>query len=155
MYSHNRNYNNNRNDSKKEWHKNNNKQNDYPKNLKVDVPVSCYGITIDGKEYDGTSFIDLMEDLQDNNTFSKISIPVYMKASYTNNNPDAKWNTVVGYLKDFSSDTGNATCVIFNKSTKYFEKIADPTIVPRVVIKQGKCTCIIGLDIVDQSDIRN
>ena len=139
---------------KKDWRKRTTHQpNGLPKNLRVEIPVSCYGITKNGKEYDGTSFIDLMEDLQNNSTFSKISIPVYMPASYVNDNPEAKWNTIIGYIKEFS-ETGDATIVVYAKSIKVFQKIADPIIVPRVAIKDGVCTCIIGLDIIDRNDIK-
>lgn len=139
---------------KKDWRKRTTHQpNGLPKNLRVEIPVSCYGITMDGKEYDGTSFIDLMDDLQKNDTFNKISIPVYMKASYATGDASAKWNTVVGYIKGFD-DMCNATIVIYTKSIKIFQKLADPVIIPRVVIKQGKCVCIVGLDIADNNDIK-
>lgn len=126
--------------------------NGLPKNERIDIPVSCYGITMDGKEYEGASFIDMMNDLQNNNVFNKISIPVYTKASYATDNPTAKWNTVLGYIKGFNDD-GTATCVIYAKSIKIFHKIEDAIIVPRVTIKDGKCVCIIGLDIVSTNDI--
>ena len=138
---------------KKDWRKRTTHQpNGLPKNLRIEIPVSCYGVTMDGKEYDGTSLISLMENLQENNTFNKISIPVYMRASYATGNADAKWNTVVGYIKGFD-DMCNATIVIYTKSIKVYQKIADPIVVPRVVIKQGECVCIIGLDIVDRNEI--
>lgn len=139
---------------KKDWRKRTTHQpNGLPKNLRVEIPVSCYGLTLDGKEYDGTTFIDLMENLQANETFSKISIPVNMKASYATGNPDAKWNTIVGYMKNFD-EMGNATVIIYTKSIKIFQKIEHPVIVPRVAIKNGACVCIIGLDIVEESDIK-
>ena len=153
MYKENSNKNFNK-EPKKDWRKRTTHQpNGLPKNLRVEIPVSCYGLTLDGKEYDGTSFMDMMENLQANDTFSKISIPVYMKASYATDNPDAKWNTVVGYIKDFN-DMGNATIIIYTKSIKIFQKIENPIIVPRVAIKQGVCQLIIGLDIVDESEIK-
>ena len=75
MYKDNSNKNFNK-EPKKDWRKRTTHQpNGLPKNLRVEIPVSCYGITMDGKEYDGTTFIDLMENLQANDTFSKISIP--------------------------------------------------------------------------------
>ena len=146
--------NNNQGGPKKDWRKRTTHQpNGLPKNLRVEIPVSCYGITMDGKEYDGTTFIDLMDDLQYNDTFTKISIPVYTKASYATDDPKSKWNTVIGYIKGFNED-GNAICVIYAKSIKVFNKIEDAIIVPRVAIKQGKCVCIIGLDIVSKNDIK-
>lgn len=139
---------------KKDWRRRTTHQpNGLPKNLRVEVPVSCYGITIDGKEYDGTTFIDMMDELQANGTFSKISIPIYTKASYATGNPEARWNTVIGYLKEFN-DNGDATVIIYTKSIKVFQGIEDPIIVPRVAIKQGVCTCIIALDVVSKNDIK-
>lgn len=150
----NNNYRNDNREPKKDYRRRTTHQpNGLPKNLRVSIPVSCYGITNNGKEYDGTSFIDLMEDLQDNNTFSKISIPVYMPASYTTDKPNARWNTVIGYIKEFS-DTGDATIVVYAKSINVFKKIEDPIIVPRVAIKDGMCVCIIGLDVIDRKDIK-
>lgn len=147
------NYHENR-EPKKDWRKRTTHQpNGLPKNERVEIPVSCYGITMDGKDYDGVSFIELMEDLQKNDVFSKISIPVYMKGSYANDDPKAKWNTIIGYMKEFNED-GIAVCIIYTKSIKVFHKIENPIIVPRVAIKQGKCQCIIGLDIVDENDIK-
>lgn len=154
MYKDNSNKNFNNKEPKKDLRKRTTHQpNGLPKNLRVEVPVSCYSITLDGKEYDGTSFIDLMDDLQANDTFNKISIPVYMKAVYATGNPEAKWNTNIGYIKGFD-EIGNATIVVYTKSIKIFQKIEHPIIVPRVVIKQGKCVCIIGLDIVEESEIK-
>ena len=153
MYKDNSNKNFNK-EPKKDWRKRTTHQpNGLPKNLRVEIPVSCYGITMDGKEYDGTTFIDLMENLQANDTFSKISIPVSMKASYATDNPEAKWNTIVGYIKNFD-EVGNATIIIYTKSIKIFKKIEHPVIVPRVAIKNGECVCIIGLDIVEEDDIK-
>ena len=149
MYKDNSNKNFNK-DHKKDWRK---KPNNLPKNITVEIPVSCYGITLDGKEYNGATFIDMMEDLQNNDTFSKISIPINMKASYTTGNPEARWNIVVGHIRSFD-EMGNATVVIHAKSIKFFENIQNPIIVPRVAIKQGACVCIIGLDIVEESDIK-
>lgn len=123
------------------------------KNLRVEIPV-CYGITKNGIDYDGVSFISMMEDLQANNTFSKISIPVYIPASYINDSPEAKWNVVVGYIKDFDPDTGNAVIIIYAKSVKGYQKLSNPIIVPRVALKDDKVTCIIALDIVEESDIK-
>lgn len=144
----------NNKEPKKDWRKRTTHQpNGLPKNERVEIPISCYGITMDGKEYDGTSFIDIMDDLQNSEVFSKISIPVYTKASYATNNPTAKWNTVIGYIKEFTP-AGDGVCIIYAKSIKIFHKIEDPIIVPRVAIKNGKCVCIIGLDIVSRNDIK-
>lgn len=124
------------------------------KNMRVEIPVSCYGITKNGIDYDGVSFIEMMQDLQHNDTFSKISIPVYIPASYVNDNPEAKWNVVVGYIKDFNIDTCDATIIIYAKSIKGYQKLEKPIVVPRVALKDDKVTCIIGLDIVEESDIK-
>lgn len=138
---------------KKDWRRRTTHQsNGLPKNERIQIPVSCYGITLDGKEYDGASFISLMERLQENDVFNTISIPVYTKASIATGNENAKWNTVIGYIKEFT-DTGDAVCVIYAKSIKIYHKIENPIMIPRVAIKQGRCVCIIGLDIVDKSDI--
>ena len=127
---------------------------DAPKNMTVEIPVSCYGITMDGKEYNGISFMNMMESLQNNNTFTKISIPVYTKASYANDNPESKWNIIIGYIKNFDTENGTATCVIYSKSIKTYEKIKNAIIIPRVAIKQGECVCILGLDIANEKDIK-
>lgn len=144
----------NNKEPKKDWRKRTTHQpNGLPKNERVEVPISCYGITMDGKEYDGTSFIDIMDELQNTGVFSKISIPIYTKASYATNNPTAKWNTIIGYIKEFTP-VGDSVCIIYSKSIKIFHKIEDPIIVPRVAIKGGKCICIIGLDVVSRKDIK-
>lgn len=138
---------------KKDWRRRTTHQpNGLPKNLRVEIPVSRYGITMNNKEYDGTTFIDLIEELQRNGTFHKISIPIYTKASYIVDDPTARWNSIIGYIKEFK-DTGDAECAIYTKSIKVFKKIEDPIIVPRVVIKDGACTCIIGLDVISKKDI--
>lgn len=129
-------------------------KNGLPKNMHVEIPVSCYRITKNGIDYNGVSFISMMEDLQANNTFSKISIPVYIPASYVNEDPTAKWNIVVGYIKGFNPDTGDATIIIYAKSIKNYQKLTQPIIVPRVALKDSEVTCIIGLDIIEESDIK-
>lgn len=144
---------NNSREPKKDWRRRTTHQtNGLPKNERVEIPVSCYGITANGREYDGTTFIDLMEDLQNNDTFSKISIPVYINAKYITDDPKARFNTVIGYIKEFNTDTGDAVCIIYDKSIKVFHKIEDAIVVPRVAIKDGKCSCIIALDIVSKKD---
>lgn len=156
MYQKNNDYNkNNRDGGKREFRPKRAPRNtDLPKNLAVTIPFNCYGITLDGREYDGSSLLDIMESLQNNDTFGKISIPVYMKASYTSNNPEARWNTVVGYIKSFNPDICEADCIIYAKSIDAYNKLTNPVIVPRVTIKQGKCVLLIGIDIVDESDIK-
>ena len=129
--------------------------NGLPKNLRVEIPVSCYGFTMDGKDYDGTSFIDLMEDLQSNDTFNKISIPIYTKIEVTNKTgKTVHRNQVIGYIREFNTDTGMAVCIIYAKNISLYESIVSPMVVPRVAIKEGKCICIIGLDVVAEVDAK-
>ncbi len=151
-------YNNNRDnrdyEPKKDWRRRTTHQaNGLPKNLRAELEVSCYGMTLDGKDYDGTSFIDLMEDLQSHDTFSKISIPIYIRIPMADK-PGKFKHIVVGFLKEFNTETGMAICTIYARSTKLYGEVEDPIILPRVAIKDGKCSCIIGLDAISRSEIK-
>ena len=133
---------------KKDWRRRTTHQkNGLPKNLRVEIPVSIYGITLDGKDYEGSSFISIMEDLQANDVFNKVSIPVY--AQITVREGKTIWHKVIGYIKEFN-EMGTAVCVIYAKDIKSYNAIEDPVVVPRVAIKDGQCNCIIGLDIVPE-----
>lgn len=134
---------------KKDWRKRTTHQkNGLPKNLRVEIPVSIYGMTLDGKDYDGSTFIEIMENLQANDVFNKISIPVY--AQITVREGKTLWHKVIGYIKEFN-EMGSAVCVIYAKDIKAFNEIESPVIVPRVAIKDNKCSCVIGLDIVPEN----
>lgn len=148
--------NNSSREPKKDWRKRTTHQpNGLPKNLRVEVPVSCYGTTMDGKTYEASSLFDVLEDLQKNDTFAKVSIPVYISAKYIHDDKAAaKYKTIIGYVKDFDPDTATMVCVIYTKSIKLYQKIQEAIVSPRVAIKNDRCSCIIGFDIVEREEIK-
>lgn len=139
---------------KKDWRRRTTHQkNGLKKNLAVEVPVSCMGVTKDGKYFSGISFINIMDQLQIHKVFSMISIPIYISYSYINGDPDCDWTTPIGYIKYFK-DTADAGIVIYRKSIKFFEKIKNPLIVPRVALNEDETVkTIIGLDVMERSKI--
>ena len=148
----NANYNNGEKTYKKDYRRRTTHQkNGYPKNERVEIPISFYGYTLDGKHYESASLSDILNKLNNIDVFSIISIPVYMKASDVFDKPESKNSIIVGYMKSYDDENGTAVVSIYAKSIKAFHKISNPMVVPRVAIKQGDCVCIIGLDIVEAS----
>lgn len=151
-------YFNNGNDKnfKKDYRKRSTHQpNGLPKNLRVELPISCYGYTLDGKSYNGDTFVSLMEELQAHDTFNKISIPIYGKIEVvTKVGKHITTNKIIGYIRSFDPQTTLATCIIYTKNIEHFESIVKPMIVPRVAIKDDDCSCILGLDVVSEAEGR-
>ena len=148
----NRNYNNGDKEYKKDYRRRTTHQkNGFPKNERVQVPISFYGYTLDGKHYESASLSNILNRLNDNDVFTIMSIPVYMKGSVVFDKPEAKNPVIVGYIKSYDDTDGTAIVSIYARSIKAFHKLEEPMIVPRVAIKQGERVCIIGLDIVDAS----
>lgn len=130
------------------------------KNLSVEIPVSCMGLTKHGKEYSGLSLINILDYLEICKIFSMISIPIWIDFAYIDSdNPKNKKmedkKIIIGYMKYFK-DTADAGITVYRKYIDLFNSIHTPIIVPRVAVDKEdpkKVKCIIGLDIMDRSKV--
>ena len=132
------------------------------KNLSIEIPVSCMGLTKHGKEYSGLSLINILDYLQICKVFSMISIPIWIDFAYidsdnskTKNKKTVDKKIIIGYMKYFK-DTADAGITIYRKYIDLFKSIHTPIIVPRVAVDKedpSKVKCIIGLDIMDRSKV--
>lgn len=127
--------------------------NGLPKNQRAVVGLSMYGNTLDGKVYEESSLIEIMEDLQKNDIFKKLSIPVYVNTYSNPTKPKQKMHHIVGYVKDYNIEKNYLTIIIYNKTVELYSTIKDPIMCPRVTIRDNKCNCIVGFDVVEKMDV--
>ena len=156
-------YNNNRkNDRRNNYDTRNNNESNYenkrynnterPKNITVDIPLCVYGQTRNNRTYEPVSLLDLMNSLQNTSTFEKISIPVYIDIPVPNK-PNAKSSRIAGYMKSYDIENCKIKCVIMNRFINAYQSIEAPLVIPRVIIRDNKCSFIIALDICNESEI--
>lgn len=126
-----------------------NKNQDRPKNKLYTFDIKLTGSTANGREYNIQSAVDLMNDLNDFGTFSKLSVPVQISRSIIDNNPDLRGNVNIGYMKSIDNNTIAADVIVYSNCIERIEKAGNLVIAPRMVIDRDEnVVTILAFDLI-------
>lgn len=143
-----RNYNNNNGGYTRKPY-NNNRQ-DRPRNKTMTFSIQLTGITLNDRNYNIQSAIDLIKDLQSNNVFSKLSVPIQISRATIDNNPEIRGNMNIGYIKLIDDKASTADIVVYANCADRIENMTkDLAIVPRLLIDRDEnVITVLGFDLV-------
>ena len=126
-----------------------NKNQDRPKNKLYTFEIKLTGTNANGREYNIQSAVDLMNDLNDFGTFSKLSVPVQISRSIIDNNPDLRGNVNIGYMKSIDNNTIAADVIVYSNCIERMEKAGDLVIAPRMVVDRDEnVVTILAFDLI-------
>lgn len=126
-----------------------NKNQDRPKNKLYTFEIKLTGSTANGREYNIQSAVELLGDLNNFGTFSKLSVPVQINRSIIDNNPDLRGNVNIGYVKSIDTDTIAADVIVYSNCIERMEKAGDLVISPRMVVDRDEnVVTILAFDLI-------
>lgn len=114
--------------------------------------VIVSGVDANGNEYDTDIVYDILNRLQEGQTFRLLNVPVNIEKSLLK---DAQWKNskgsfVIGRLMDYSPSEGTIGVRFSSKNAQYANIVANNFVIaPRVIISNGKPVAIASFDLVD------
>lgn len=114
--------------------------------------VIVSGVDANGNEYDTDVVYDILNRLQEGQTFRLLNVPVNIEKSLLK---DAQWKNsngsfVIGRLMDYSPSEGTIGVRFSSKNAQYANTVANNFVIaPRVIISNGKPVAIASFDLVD------
>ena len=114
--------------------------------------VIVSGVDANGNEYDTDIVYDILNRLQEGQTFRLLNVPVNIEKSLLK---DAQWKNskgsfVIGRLMDYSPREGTIGVRFSSKNAQYVNIVANNFVIaPRVIISNGKPVAIASFDLVD------
>lgn len=133
-------------------------KNERPRNARLTFKILCTGVNKNGFEYDPENCFAILEDLQKNNVYDNINIPVQIGRSLLDNEPK-KGQSTVAHVLEYDPANQEMSIMVYGNFVERIDKIPDLVIEPRVMVRDGIVTCILSLDIVqfveDMSDDGN
>lgn len=105
---------------------NSRERNEKPRNFEITVPL--IDLEVYKKPYDSSQQITTMIE---NISWPLIDIPIQCFRSLVLNDPSAKGNTTVGYIKDYDAENKTFSIVIFSKFGDIISEFEDVVVFPR------------------------
>lgn len=123
-------------------------KNERPRNARLTFKILCTGVNKNGFEYDPANCFAILEDLQKNNVYDNINIPVQIGRSLLDNEPGKKGQSTVAHVLEYDAANEEMSIMVYGNFVDRIDKIPDLVIEPRVMVRDGIVTCILSLDII-------
>ena len=135
------------------YRSNKNSKNDIPRNKIMTFDIQLSGTTSNGREYTVQNAIDLLYDLHNADTFSKLSVPVQISRVLLEGDEEAHGNVIAGFVKAIRTDSVAIDVTIYGRNVNKIENIDGLVVAPRVIVdRDGKVTTILGFDLIKSID---
>ena len=129
-------------------------KNERPRNARLTFAVFCSGVNKNGYEYDIQECYDILADLQKNCVYDNINIPVQIARELIDNEPGKRGQSTIGHVLAFVDNDqylNEMDIMVYSNFVDKIDRIADLVVEPRVMVRDGHVTSILGLDIVQHN----
>lgn len=124
---------------------------DRPRNARLTFSVFCSGVNKNGFTYDPEACFAILEDLQKNNVYDNINIPVTMSRGLLEGDETRRGQSSIGHVLAFDNVEHEMGIMVYGNFVDKIDKIPDLVIEPRVMVRDGQVTCILSIDVVQVS----
>lgn len=123
-------------------------KNERPRNARLTFTVLCTGVNKNNFEYDPQECYDILADLQKNCVFDNINIPVQMARELIDNELGKRGQSTIAHVLSFDPNEGEIDIMVYGGFVSKIDEIPDLVVEPRLMVRDGHVTCILGLDVV-------